>query len=322
MGMTTDTESRPLWYQIEEQIGALKDSDLTESAKEKTVHKVAATLDEGDLNVSNTGRRLLSLRWALDARIKTGHPLIDDLNDALSKFALDDLEDVKRATYGVVNQLGEAWPNLKQSDRVADIHTMIDAIKLDLTIQKAKDLGEDAGIRYLREQNLPTATILERLETSQEKLNEVDAAIAAERAEITRVEHLLANVANKAELDQIKHLISNEVSDDFIVRIAKVTEKAIGDARKAMEEEIKEKARLAAEEAARKQAEADGPPLESISSDDMLGFIEEIRDILEFSDAEKEIRVMCGQSDIPKCLIDIAVSEPDRLDELEEQAEA
>jgi hypothetical protein len=36
---------------------------------------------------------------------------------------------------------------------------------------------------------------------------------------------------------------------------------------------------------------------------------------------EKEIRVMCEQSSIPKALVDIAVSDPDKLDELEKAAE-
>jgi hypothetical protein len=53
----------------------------------------------------------------------------------------------------------------------------------------------------------------------------------------------------------------------------------------------------------------------------MLDHIESIREIMEFSDQEKEIRVMCEQSAIPKCLVDIAVSDPDKLDELEEKAE-
>jgi hypothetical protein len=53
----------------------------------------------------------------------------------------------------------------------------------------------------------------------------------------------------------------------------------------------------------------------------MLEYIESIREIMEFSDQEKEIRVMCEQSSIPKCLVDIAVSEPGRLDELEKGAE-
>ena len=54
----------------------------------------------------------------------------------------------------------------------------------------------------------------------------------------------------------------------------------------------------------------------------MLEHIEAIREILDFSDQEKEIRVMCEQSGIPKALVEITISEPDKLDELEEKAEA
>jgi hypothetical protein len=54
----------------------------------------------------------------------------------------------------------------------------------------------------------------------------------------------------------------------------------------------------------------------------MLEYIESIREILEFSDQEDEIRTMCGQSDIPQSLVDLVVSEPDKLDELEAKAEA
>jgi hypothetical protein len=89
-----------------------------------------------------------------------------------------------------------------------------------------------------------------------------------------------------------------------------------------MEEELAEKQRLAEEAAARKEAEAAGPALEDIPPEEMLDHIEAIREILEFSDVEKEIRVMCEQSDIPKELVEIAVSDPDRLDELEAEAEA
>jgi hypothetical protein len=53
----------------------------------------------------------------------------------------------------------------------------------------------------------------------------------------------------------------------------------------------------------------------------MLEYIEAIREILEFSDKEKDIRVMCEQSAIPTRLVDIAVSEPEKLDELEKEAE-
>ena len=61
--------------------------------------------------------------------------------------------------------------------------------------------------------------------------------------------------------------------------------------------------------------------LDAIPADQMLEYIESIREIMEFSDVEKEIRTMCEQSAIPKALVDIAVSDPDKLDELEKQAE-
>ena len=80
--------------------------------------------------------------------------------------------------------------------------------------------------------------------------------------------------------------------------------------KKAMEEEL----------AAKKAAEAAGPSLENIDSDDMLEYIEGIREVLEFSDVEKDIRTMCEQSSIPKALVDIAISDPEKLDELEKEA--
>ena len=107
----------------------------------------------------------------------------------------------------------------------------------------------------------------------------------------------------------------------MIIEIAKVDQGAIDGAKKAMEAELKEKQRLAEEAAAKKKAEAAGPALEDIPPDQMLEHIEAIREIMEFSDQEKEIRVMCEQSSIPQALVDIAVSEPDRLDELEKKAE-
>ena len=103
--------------------------------------------------------------------------------------------------------------------------------------------------------------------------------------------------------------------------MAKVDQDAINSVKQAMEAELKEKQRLEEEAAARKKEAAAGPSLENIPPDEMLEHIEAIREILEFSDQEKEIRVMCEQSAIPKSLVDIAVSEPDRLDELEKEAE-
>jgi hypothetical protein len=103
--------------------------------------------------------------------------------------------------------------------------------------------------------------------------------------------------------------------------MAKVDQGAIDSAKQAMEAELKEKQRLEEEAAAKKKAAAAGPALGDIPPDEMLDHIEAIREIMEFSDKEKEIRVMCEQSSIPKGLVDIAVSEPDKLDELEKEAE-
>jgi hypothetical protein len=102
--------------------------------------------------------------------------------------------------------------------------------------------------------------------------------------------------------------------------MAKVGQKAINGVKKAMEEELKEKQRLAEEAAAKKKEAAAGPALEDIPPEEMLDHIESIREIMEFSDKEKEIRVMCEQSSIPESLVDIAVSEPDKLDQLEKKA--
>jgi hypothetical protein len=107
----------------------------------------------------------------------------------------------------------------------------------------------------------------------------------------------------------------------LIIEMMKVDQGLIDAVKQAMEEELKEKQRLAEEEAARKKAEAAGPALEDIPPDEMLTHIESIREIMEFSDVEKDIRVMCEQSSIPTSLVDIAVTEPDRLDELEKKAQ-
>ena len=88
-----------------------------------------------------------------------------------------------------------------------------------------------------------------------------------------------------------------------------------------MEEEIAEKRRLAEEAAAKKAAAAAGPALEDLSPDEMLEHIDAIREILDFSDVESEIRTMCEQSSVPKDLVEIAISDPDKLDELEAEAE-
>jgi hypothetical protein len=132
---------------------------------------------------------------------------------------------------------------------------------------------------------------------------------------------LLEVVEGKSDEEKVKHLLANNVSEKLIIEMAQVDQDAIDGAKQAMEAELKEKQRLEEEAAARKKAEAAGPALEDIPPEEMLDHIEAIREIMEFSDQEKEIRVMCEQSAIPKALVDIAVSEPDRLDELEKEAE-
>ncbi len=142
----------------------------------------------------------------------------------------------------------------------------------------------------------------------------------AELAEKTRVQELYAAVKDASEEDKIKHLLNNNAADELIKEIGGIEQSAIDAVKKAMEEELAEKKRKEEELAAKKAAEATGPALEDIDSDDVLEYIEGIREILEFSDVEKDIRTMCEQSSIPKALVDIAISDPDKLDELEKEA--
>jgi hypothetical protein len=149
----------------------------------------------------------------------------------------------------------------------------------------------------------------------------VNAEIEKELAERARVAKLLEAVEDKSDEEKVKHLFENNVSEELIIEFAKVDQGAIDGAKQAMEAELEEKQRLEEEAAAKKAAEAAGPSLDDISPEDMLDHIEAIREIMEFSDQEKEIRVMCEQSSLPKALVDIAVSDPDKLDELEKKAE-
>jgi hypothetical protein len=110
------------------------------------------------------------------------------------------------------------------------------------------------------------------------------------------------------------------VTDELIIEIGNIKQAAIDAVKKSMEKELAEKKRKEEELAAKKAAEAAGPALEDMDSDDMLAHIEGIREIMEFSDVEKDIRTMCEQSAIPKVLVDIAISDPDKLDELEKEA--
>ncbi len=318
----SNPSERPLWVCIEKEIQNLEETDLESSRLEATVKSIAAKLDEMDFNVSRTGSKLLQLRWALKARAAAGFSMMAKLNQALDNLTLDDVAYANDAAVKIERELAPNWPVLQEAAYVKDIQQMVEAAKLALLIKEAKTLSQKEGIRYLRERDVATEDILQGLGIDQAKINEVDAELAAEKAELKRVTGLFDAVADKEMDERIKHLLNKDASDELILQVAGVDQGAIDAVKESMKRELEEKKRLAEEEAARKAAEAAGPALDDIPADEMLEYIESIREILEFSDAEEEIRTMCGQSDIPKALVDIAVSEPDKLDELEAQAES
>lgn len=246
---------------------------------------------------------------------------MQDFNSTVAAYSLEDVMDSNAASRKLVDELGETWPAFAKVDRRRDVIRIVQNIKLDLLLKKAKSLSDDDGIRLLVQENVAPDVIMKELGITQEKLDQVNAEIAKEKAERERVASLLETVADKSDEDRVKHLFQNNVSVNLIVEMANVDQVVIDTVNKAMEEELKEKQRLEEEAAARKKAEAEGPPLEEIPKDQLVEYIESIREILEFSDVEKEIRNMCEQSSIPKALVDIAVSEPAKLDELEKIAQ-
>jgi hypothetical protein len=321
--MTTNegTEKRPLWLLMEENFLELSAQDLSEENQERTIQRIAGELDNTGYNVSRHGGHMIQLRRAIDEMCKVGRPLMKDFNDAIAALTLEDVADPISATAKLVRDLGEAWPKLQGSERKADVLRIVEKTKLDLLIAKAKAQPGDEGIRLLIEQEVDSEVITEALGITGEKLAQVNTEVEKERAERAKVETLLEAVEGKSNEEKVKHLLANDVSEKLIIEMAQVDQGAIDGVKQAMEAELKEKQRLAEEEAARKKEEAAGPSLEEIPPDQMLEYIEGIREILEFSDVEKDIRVMCEQSAIPKALVDIAVSEPEKLDELEKEAE-
>jgi hypothetical protein len=320
--MTTSDErkKRPLWLLIEENILELGSQDLSGENQEASIQRIAGELDNAGYNVSRHGGNMLQLRWAMEQTHKVGRPLMEDFNTAIAALTLEDVADPYFATDKLIGDIGETWPGLKKSERRADVIRIVEKTKLDLLIAKAKGLPDDEGIRLLIGEQVDSAVITGALDITGEKLEQVNSDIEKERAERERVAKLLEAVEGKSNEERAKHLLANDVSEKLIIEMAKVDQDAINDAKQAMEAELKEKQRLEEEAAAKKKQEAAGPALEEIPPDEMLEHIEAIREIMEFSDQEKEIRVMCEQSSIPKSLVDIAVSEPERLDELEKEA--
>jgi hypothetical protein len=318
----SDTEERkPLWLLIEENILGLEAQGLSGENLEASIQRIAGELDNAGYNVSRHGGNMLQLRWAMNEAHNVGRPLMEDFNAAIEALTLEDVADPYRATDTIISDIGKTWPKLKRSERRPDVIQVVEKTKLDLLIAKAKDLPDDEGIRMLIEEQVDPEVMTSALNITAEKLEEVNAEVEKERAERKRVATLLEAVEGKSNEEKVKHLFDNNVSEPLIIEMAEVDQVAIDSVKKAMEEELKEKQRLEEEAAAKKKAAAKGPSLEEIPQDEMLDHIEAIREIMEFSDVEKEIRVMCEQSSIPKALVDIAVSEPDRLDELEKEAE-
>jgi hypothetical protein len=319
---TSDTaEKKPLWLLIEENILELDSQDLSAENLEASIQRIAGELDNAGYNVSRHGGNMLQLRWAMNETHKVGRPLMKDFNTAIAALTLEDVADPYFVTNKLIRDIGKTWPKLKRSERRPDVIRIVEKTKLDLLITKAKGLPDDEGIRLLIEEQVAPEVITNALDITGEKLEQVNTEMEKERAESARVATLLEAVEGTSNEEKVKHLFLNNVSEKLIIEMAKVDQDTINGVKQAMEAELKEKQRLEEEAAARKKEKAAGPSLEDIAPDEMLEHIEAIREIMEFSDQEKEIRVMCEQSSIPKCLVEIAVSEPDRLDELEKKAE-
>ena len=321
--MTTSdaTEKKPLWLLIEENILELDSQDLSGENLEASIQRIAGELDNAGYNVSRHGGNMLQLRWAMDETRKVGRPLMEDFNTEIAALTLEDVADLYFVANKLIHDIGKTWPELKKSERRPDVIRIVEKTKLNLLITKAKGMPDDEGIRLLIEEQVDPEVITNALDITEEKLEQVNTEMEKERAERKRVAKLLEAVEGKSNEEKVKHLLTNNVSEKVIIEMAKVDQDAINGVKQAMEAELKEKQRIEEEAAARKKEEATGPSLEEIPPDEMLEHIESIREIMEFSDQEKEIRVMCEQSSIPKALVDIAVSEPDRLDELEKGVE-
>ncbi len=320
--MTTNeiTDKQPLWLLIEEKILGLSSGDLEAGKLEQTIDQMAKALDDTGHNVSKNGGNLLQLRWALDARIKVGKAMMEDFNAALSALTLKGVSNPSKATAILTKGLADAWPKLREPARKADVLQIVEKTRLDLYIARAKELGGEEGIRYLIANGVASEVIIDRMDISAEEFARVNAAVEAELAEKARVKSLFEEAGGKSDEEKIKKLLNENVTDELMIEICGFDQAAIDSVKKAMEHELKEKQRLAEEEAARKKAESEGPSLDNMPNDQILEHIESIREIMEFTEKADEIRTMSEQSSIPKAIVDLAVSGPGELDKLEEKA--
>jgi len=312
---------KPLWLLIETEIQNYKDGDFSDANSLETSKKIAATLDETGYNVSKSAGNWLQLQTAVEARNSVGKPFIKDFDQAIAALALDDIKDTYFTAMGIINNLGKDWPSFLTSHNRPDVEEIVRNKRIELVTAKAKELGGEEGIRFLIAESFEPPQIVEIMGVSEDEYKTVKTKVDAELAEIQRVKDLLASVAEASDNDKIKHLLNENVADELILDIGGFDQSGLDKIKKAMEAELAEKKKKEEELAAKKAAEAAGPSLDDISSDDMLEYIEGLREILDFADSEDDIRIMSEQSSIPKALVEIAVNEPDKLDELEKQAE-
>ncbi|MDB9822924.1 hypothetical protein OAC89_04410 [Deltaproteobacteria bacterium] len=311
----------PLWILIEKEIQKYTDEDFTEANSLATLRKIAEELDKTGYNVSKHGGNWMRLKMAVKARNRVGRPFMQDFDQAVSALGLDDIKDSYATGMEIIRDMGIDWPSFLASENRADVDEIVGNKKIELMIARAKELSGEPGIRYLISESFEPQVIMEALGVSEEEYKSVKSKADAELAEKARVQELFAAMEDASEEDKIKNLLNKNVADELITEIGGIEQSAIDVVKKAMEEELAEKRKKEEELAAKKAAESAGPTLEDIDSDDMLEYIEGIREILEFSDVEKDIRTMCEQSSIPQALVDIAISDPDKLDELEKAAE-
>jgi hypothetical protein len=309
----------PLWLLIEKQIQKYTDKDFSEANRLTTSRRIAEELDKTGYNVSKHGGHWIQLTAAVEARNRVGRPFMKNFDRAVSALGLEDIKDTYATAMKIIRELGKDWPSFLASEHRADVDKIIASRRIELMIARAKELAGEPGIRYLISESFEPKAIMEALGVSAEEYKSIKSKVDAELVEKARVQELFDSVAGSSEEEKIKHLINNEAAEELIKEIGGIEQSAIDAVKKAMEEELAEKKRKEEELAAKKAAEAAGPALEDIGSDDMLSYIEGIREIMEFSDVEKDIRTMCEQSSIPKALVDIAIAEPDKLDELEKK---
>lgn len=311
----------PLWLLIEKEIPNYQENDFAAENLLPTAKKIAADLDQTGYNVSRSAGNWMQLKAALGARNSVGRPFIKDFDQAISALTLDNIKDTYTTAVDIINDLGKDWEFFLKAENRPDVENIVHNRKVDLVIARAKEQGGEQGIRFLIAESFKPQNIVEIMGINDDEYNSVKAKVDAELAEIQRVKDHLASMTDTSDEDKIKHLLNENVADNLILEIGGFDQAALESVKSSMEAELAEKKRKEEELAAKKAAEAAGPSLDEISADDMLEYIEGIREILDFADSEKDIRIMCEQSSIPKALVEIAVSEPDKLDELEKQAE-